>query len=118
MFISNDEIITTNMPGGIVRKLLGFGDQLMACEMIFPENAYVEPHCHSNHQQMVYVLRGKFELQCGAEKKICYPGDLCYCAYHELHATRSLEDGSAILDIHTPLRHDIIDESIHQGEHI
>lgn len=111
MFVNREEILTTHMPDGVIRKLLGYGDKIMACEMIFPKGAYVEPHCHSEHQQMVYVLRGKFELQCGAEKRIMLPGDLCYCGYNEIHATLSLEDGSAILDVHTPLRRDIIDES-------
>ena len=106
MFVEKEDILTTDMADGVVRRMLGHGDQIMA---------YVEPHCHSNHQQMVYVLRGKFELQSGDTKKICVPGDLCYCGYNEIHATLSLEDGSTILDVHTPLRQDIIDESNEKG---
>ncbi|MEY8339199.1 cupin domain-containing protein [Lachnospiraceae bacterium 62-35] len=112
MFVTKDDIKVTNMPDGVVRRMLGFGDKIMACEMTFPKGAYVEPHCHDSHQQMVYVLRGKFELQCGDEKRVMSPGDLCYCAYNEIHATLSLEDGSTILDVHTPLRKDIIEESM------
>ena len=115
MFVEKEDILTTDMADGVVRRMLGHGDQIMACEMTFPKGAYVEPHCHSSHQQMVYVLRGKFELQFGDTKKICVPGDLCYCGYNEIHATLSLEDGSTILDVHTPLRQDIIDESNEKG---
>ena len=111
MFVEKSEILKTEMADGVVRRMLGYGDKIMACEIIFPKGAYVEPHCHNSHQQMVYVLRGKFELQCGEEKRIMLPGNLCYCGYNEIHATRSLEDGSAILDVHTPLRQDIIDDS-------
>ena len=57
MFVEKSEILKTEMADGVVRRMLGYGDKIMACEMIFPKGAYVEPHCHNSHQQMVYVLR-------------------------------------------------------------
>lgn len=60
------------MADGVVRRMLGYGDKIMACEMIFPKGAYVEPHCHSNHQQMVYVLRVSLSCSAGKKNGLCF----------------------------------------------
>lgn len=118
MFVNGSDVLTVTMSNGIVRRMLGFGQQIMGCEMIFPKGASVELHSHDSHQQMVYILKGKFEIQCSSEKRILSPGDVCYCGFNEPHATLSLENGSTLLDVHTPLRLDIIFESRKEDNHV
>jgi len=111
MFVRDEDTLFTDMGGGVTRRMRGYIGNLMACEMTFKEGCYVEPHCHADHVQFIYVLKGKFELTCGDEKKICGPGDCCYANYNEMHSTRCLEDGSVLLDVHNPMRPDILEES-------
>lgn len=35
MFVEKNEILKTEMADGVVRRMLGYGDKIMACEMIF-----------------------------------------------------------------------------------
>ncbi len=108
MFVEKEDIVFKDMGDGITREMLGHGKEIMGCIMTFPKGAYVAPHSHPDHTQMIVVLKGKLELTAGDKKKICVPGDVCYADKNEIHGTLSLEDGSQILDIHTPLRMDIV----------
>ena len=50
MFVNGSDVLTVTMSNGIVRRMLGFGQQIMGCEMIFPKGASVELHSHDSHQ--------------------------------------------------------------------
>lgn len=110
MFVEKNEIMFCDMGGGITRRSLGHGENLMGCVMRFKKGSYVDPHSHEDYEQFIMVLNGTFELQCGEEKRIMRAGDCCYAPKNEIHATLCLEDGSAILDMHTPLRMDILND--------
>ena len=110
MFVEQKDILFCEMGENITMRLLGKSEEgtIMAGEMIFDKDAANEPHSHPDHEQFVYVIRGKVEFTCGDEKRVCGPGDCMYAKRGEIHATRGLEDGSAILDLHYPLRPDLI----------
>ena len=110
MFLDKKDVKFTNMGGGITRRSLGKGDDIMACVMNFEKGSCVEPHSHKDHEQFIMVLNGKFELTCGNEKRIVVAGGCCYARKNEVHATLALEDNSSLLDMHTPLRMDILED--------
>lgn len=110
MFLEREDVLFTDMGGGITRRALGRGDNIMGAIMTFQKGSYVDPHSHEDHEQFIFVLSGKFELTCGTVKKIVTAGGCCYAKKNEIHGTLSLEDGSSLLDMHTPLRLDILED--------
>lgn len=116
MFVEKKDILFTNMGEGVTRRSLGHGKNMMACIMTFKKGCHVEAHSHEIHEQFIMVLEGTFELTCGEEKKIMKKGDCCYAVPNEIHSTLCLEDDSSILDMHTPLRFDILNDqnSVHE----
>lgn len=112
MHVSKEEVLFMDKGNGVTQRMLGHHDKLMAVEMTFQKGAIFPPHSHSDHVQGIYIVRGKFEITCGGKKTIVGPGDMFYCDYNEPHGTHCLEDNSVLLDIHTPMREDILLESI------
>jgi quercetin dioxygenase-like cupin family protein len=110
MFVEGKDILVTDKGNGITQRMLGYSEKLMMVELAFKKGAKFEPHKHENFSQAMYVLRGKFELTCGEIKRICVRGDCCYAPMGEVHGTLCLEDDSVLLDIHNPMRPDILEE--------
>ncbi|MCC8164755.1 MAG: cupin domain-containing protein [Planctomycetes bacterium] len=110
MFVELKDILFSDKGGGVTQRLLGRSHNLMAGEMIFQKGSRVMPHSHEHHQQFIYIVAGKFEIQCGDEKRILGPGDCLYAAPGEIHGTLGLEDNSILLDIHNPIRYDLIED--------
>lgn len=110
MFIEKKDILFTDMGGGVTRRSLGHGKNVMACTMTFKKGCFVDPHHHDEHEQFMMVLKGSFELSCGDEKRVMKPMDCYYATPGEVHSTLCLEDDSVLLDIHTPLRMDILND--------
>ncbi len=90
--------------------MLGYSDNIMMVELTFKKGAQTAPHNHLDHSQGIYVLRGKFELTCENTMRVCTAGDCCYAPPGEMHGSLALEDDSVILDIHHPMRADILAE--------
>ena len=109
MFIEKKDIKKEVLGEGHYRLALGCGQNLNAVETYFMKKGiYAAPHIHENHEQFIMVLKGKFELMCGEEKRIMVPGDCYYATPGELHDALCLEDGSVLLDVHYPPRMDIL----------
>ena len=63
------------------------------------------------HEQIAYVLKGKFEFNIDGEKQVVEPGDTVFLDANKPHGTICLEEG-ILLDIFTPYREDFIQEVI------
>lgn len=112
MIVKSEEILFTDKGGGITQRMLGYRQQLMAVEMKFSKGARVALHGHPDHIQGIYIVKGSFEITCGGETLIMKAGDMCYADKGELHGTYCLEEDSVLLDIHTPMRADILKEGL------
>lgn len=112
MIVKEEEILFTDKGNGVTQRMLGYHDQLMAVEMTFAKDARVALHSHPDHVQGIYIVKGSFEITCGGETKVMKAGDMCYAAKGEGHATHCLEDMSVLLDMHTPMREDILKEGL------
>ena len=91
---------------GVKRRILAYGDSLMAVEVHFEENAVGALHSHP-HTQLSYVLEGEFEFEVGGEKKIVRKGDTLYKVPNVKHGCRCLKKG-ILLDVFNPYREDFL----------
>ena len=90
-----------------MRKILAYGDQLMAVEVHFEKDAVWTLHSHP-HTQLSYVLEGEFEFEIDGIKNIVKKGDTLYKTPRLMHGYKCTQKG-ILLDIFTPYREDFID---------
>jgi quercetin dioxygenase-like cupin family protein len=89
------------------RKILGNGGSLMMVEVSFKKGGVGEPHSHTDHEQVSYIVKGSFEVTVGEDKQIMKVGDSFYAGKNVVHGVAALED-SIILDVFTPIREDFL----------
>lgn len=78
----------------------------MAVENHFETGAIGAMHSHP-HQQLTYVLSGKFEFTIGDETHIVTAGDTLHKMPNVIHGCKCLEAG-VLLDVFTPQREDFL----------
>jgi len=93
---------------GVKRKILAYGDQLMAVEVHFEQNAIGQLHSHP-HTQLSYVLEGEFEFEINGVKNSVKKGDTLYKLPNIVHGCKCIKKG-ILLDIFTPYRADFIND--------
>ncbi len=90
---------------GVYRKVLACGGSLMLVHVRFKKGAMGELHQHE-HEQISYILEGKFEFTINGKKEIVEKGDSLYIMSNIPHGVLSLKDNSIILDVFSPQRED------------
>jgi quercetin dioxygenase-like cupin family protein len=105
-FVFDDSIAEEDLGGGIKRKILGYGSDLMIVRVWFEEGAVGEVHAH-RHSQSTYVESGKFEVFVDGEKRVLSAGDSFYIAPHLDHGAVCLEPG-VLIDTFSPAREDFL----------
>ncbi|CAM4152165.1 cupin domain-containing protein [Vibrio agarivorans] len=106
MFVHNKDITLEDLGEGISRKVLAHNDNMMAVEVHFESGAVGAMHSHP-HEQLTYVLSGKFEFTIGEETKVVEAGDTMYKEPNIEHGCVCLEAG-VLIDNFTPMRKDFI----------
>jgi quercetin dioxygenase-like cupin family protein len=106
MFIYNHDRPLENLGNGVSRKVLAYSDNIMTVEVHFEQGAIGPLHNHP-HEQLTYVLSGKFEFTIGDETKTVGAGDTLYKEPNVMHGCVCLEAGT-LLDNFTPMRKDFI----------
>ncbi|MBE6539087.1 MAG: cupin domain-containing protein [Ruminococcaceae bacterium] len=106
MFTVYNETDLKDLGGGVTRRILAHGKDMMAVEVTFDEGAVGAMHTHP-HTQISYVLDGEFLATIGNEtKKIC-KGDTYYTLPDVPHGVVCIKKGT-LLDIFTPEREDFL----------
>lgn len=100
------QVIGQDMGGGLERKILAFGQELMCVENAFQAGAVGALHSHP-HTQVTYVVSGEFAFHIGDETQHVTAGDTMYVPGGTVHGCHCLATG-AILDIYTPMRADFL----------
>ncbi len=95
-----------DLGGGVKRKILAYGDDLMQVKVYFEEGSVGAMHTHP-HTQLTHVLEGIFEFTIDNEKRIVKKGDTLYKTPGIPHGCVCLEKG-ILLDTFTPCREDFI----------
>ena len=105
-FVYNAEVEARDLGGGVTRKVLGYGDDLMCCELHFEKGSIGALH-HHPHTQCSYVVSGAFEFTIGGVKKVVRAGDSLFKLPEVEHGCVCLEAG-VLLDFCTPMRKDFL----------
>ncbi len=92
--------------GGLTRKVAAYNDNVMCVEVHFDKGTVAARH-HHRHEQITYVISGKFEFTVGDETYIVSAGDSLYKQPDIEHGATCLEAGT-LLDIFTPQREDFL----------
>ncbi|MDX8355353.1 cupin domain-containing protein [Cognatiyoonia sp. IB215182] len=91
---------------GLSRKIGAHNDNLMVVEVHF-ETGTTAPLHHHPHEQITYVMSGKFEFTVGKEVYTVGSGDSLYKEPNIEHGATCLEAGT-LLDVFTPHREDFL----------
>lgn len=105
-FVCSDSLEFDELGGGVKRKILAYGDDLMQVEVHFEKGAIGAMHSHP-HTQLTYVLSGVFEFTIDGEKKVVRSGDTLFKLPGIPHGCVCLEAG-VLLDTFTPHRADFL----------
>ncbi|MDX2303173.1 MAG: cupin domain-containing protein [Microscillaceae bacterium] len=97
-----------NIPS--VEKMPGFHGKFSHTERMTLAKWRIEagsilPQHNHEHEQLVILLRGEFEMKVGEEVKICKPGDIVKIPSMAFHSGKALTD-CEIIDIFQPVRED------------
>jgi quercetin dioxygenase-like cupin family protein len=106
MVVLNNSIEAKNVGEGVERKILASDGKLMTVIFTFKKGAIGSPHSHP-HEQVGYILKGRFEFEMDGKKEILNAGDSYYVKPDTTHGVKALED-AAILDVFTPQREDFL----------
>lgn len=101
-----DENTLDDLGGGLTRKIAAFNDNLMSVEVHFETGTVADLHSHS-HEQITYVISGRFEFSVGDKTYTVGPGDSLYKQPNIVHGAKCLEAGT-LLDLFTPHREDFL----------
>ena len=105
-FVSPDDCVFQDQGGGVKRKILAYGDNLMQVEVHFEKGAVGAMHTHP-HTQLTHVMEGEFAFTIGNEKRIVKKGDTLYKQPNIAHGCVCLKKG-ILLDTFTPCREDFL----------
>ena len=92
--------------GGLTRKVGAYNDNAMVVEVHFETGTVASLH-HHPHEQITYVISGKFEFTVGDKTHIVGAGDSLYKQPNIEHGATCIEAGS-LLDVFTPHREDFV----------
>ncbi|WP_106478871.1 cupin domain-containing protein [Phytohalomonas tamaricis] len=93
---------------GISRKILGWTDSLMGVCVKFDKDAIGAPHSHDIHDQIAYVVKGRFEIEIDGQRRELGPGDAFTVVKNTWHGARALEQDSMLIDMFSPKRDDFL----------
>ncbi|PHI30836.1 cupin domain-containing protein [Budvicia aquatica] len=106
MFTFKQNTILQDLGNGITRRILAHGGGMMAVEVNFEKNAIGPLHSHP-HEQLTYVLSGRFSFTIDGETHNVAGGDTLYKKPNVVHGCICLEAGT-LLDTFTPQREDFL----------
>jgi quercetin dioxygenase-like cupin family protein len=106
MVVISNSLQSKQVGDGVERKILASGGKLMTVIFTFRKGSIGSLHSHP-HEQVGYILKGKFEFEMDGKKQILNAGDSYYVKPNTDHGVKALED-AAILDVFTPQREDFL----------
>ncbi|CAI0750640.1 Cupin domain [Serratia fonticola] len=106
MFIYQQDCALEYLGNGVTRRILAHGGTMMAVEVNFSQGAVGPLHSHP-HEQLTYVLSGRFSFTIDGVTKEVAAGDTLYKKPDVVHGCVCLEAGT-LLDTFTPQREDFL----------
>ncbi len=106
MIVKNRHIEPKKLSPLLQRKILAWSGALMMQELHFKKGGIGEPHSHPDHEQVGYIVSGRFAVRVGDKEDVLGPGDSFYAGKGVLHGVLALED-AVLIDVFTPVREDL-----------
>lgn len=106
MILHQSDVAPNELGGGVTRKILATGGTMMTVQFTFEKDAVGAPHSHP-HEQVGYVVKGRFTITLGDQVDTIEEGDSYYVPSNIQHGVVALEDG-ILLDVFTPQREDFL----------
>lgn len=106
IYIKSDQLTSVEMSPGVSRQVIGYDTNLMLVRVSFNKGSIGYKHKHP-HQQISYILSGKFEVNIDGKLEILQAGDAFIAPSNVEHELKCLEDGQ-LLDSFSPLREEFI----------
>lgn len=110
-FIHFDAIAWEDLGAGVRRKIMAYGDNLMAVHVAFEKGAVGPLHTHP-HVQITCVRSGAFAVQIGADRRVLRAGDFFYVPANIEHGGQALED-TVLIDVFSPMRKEFLPRDTH-----
>ena len=106
LFIEFAKIAWEDRGGGIRRKVMAYGDKLMAVYVEFKAGAVAARH-HHPHLQISYVQSGSLVTHIGDQTRVLKGGDFYYIPADLEHGVEAIEE-TILIDFFTPMREDFV----------
>lgn len=107
-FIKSGDVEIEQVAPGMTRQIMGYDTHLMVVKVFFEKDAIGYKHAHF-HQQVSYVVQGKFEVEIAGNKQILTAGDAFVVPSYLEHGAVCLEKG-ILIDTFSPMRADFLEE--------
>jgi len=106
LHVKDSDIAWEKADEGIKRKIMGYQPNLMLVKVHFDRGAIGYKHTHS-HEQVSYVISGKFEVDIDGKKQVLQAGDAFVIPANVEHGAVCLEEG-VLIDTFSPMREDFL----------
>jgi quercetin dioxygenase-like cupin family protein len=106
LFIKFQDISWEDLGEGVRRKVMGYGDQLMAVYIEMKRGATGALHSHP-HLQISYIESGSLTVHIGSATQLLHRGDFYYIPANVKHGSEAMED-SILIDVFTPMRQEFV----------
>lgn len=107
-FAFHQEVPVQNPEPGTIRRVMGYSDKLMVCELQFQKGGgNVNLHSHP-HDQITYIVSGELEFTVGEDKATVHAGDVVYMPGGTKHGVTAVFADSTIVDTFAPKRDDFL----------
>ncbi len=110
MFCLHQDTELEDLGNGVQRRILAHDGHMMAVENIFAQGAVGALHSHP-HEQLTYVLSGRFRFTIGTQTREVTAGDTLHKLPNVMHGCECLEEG-VLLDVFTPQREDFLNTKL------
>lgn len=106
--IKSKDLKIKEMFPGVIRQIIGYDSKIMMVKVSFAKGSVGYKHQHP-HQQISYILSGKFEVNINGKIETLESGDAFIAPSNTDHELKCLEDG-VIIDSFSPLREDFLNK--------
>jgi quercetin dioxygenase-like cupin family protein len=106
--IKNAQVELEEVAPGMTRQIMGYDSDIMLVVVNFKRGAIGYEHKH-HHQQVSYVVSGKFEVTIEDKMQVLEKGDAFVVPSNALHGAVCIEDG-VLIDTFSPLREDFLQD--------
>ncbi len=104
--IKSQDLKTEEMFSGVTRQIIGYDSNIMMVKVSFAKGSIGYKHQHP-HQQISYILSGKFEVNIDGKMEILETGDAFIAPSNTDHELKCLDNG-IIIDSFSPMREDFL----------